>query len=145
MPLSIQELLDRSRKELLDLSTRNRLLSIPVNSKSARIIQVYDELSAEVFRMLVNEKKALSFLPGKQTKQPESTDTQLFDSKRSAYPAGRTRGIRYWHSQTSSGSPTPDGVVSGRTSTSTSRSLYQRSDNDRRAGRQRLIPRFWTS
>ena len=44
MPLSIQELLDRSRKELLDLSTRNRLLSIPVNSKSARIIQVHDEL-----------------------------------------------------------------------------------------------------
>jgi hypothetical protein len=86
MPLSIQELLDRSRKELLDLSTRNRLLSIPVNSKSARIIQVYDELSAEVFRMLVNEKKALSFLHGKQTKQPESTDTQLFDDEEIGLP-----------------------------------------------------------
>lgn len=86
MPLSIQELLDRSRKELLDLSTRNRLLSIPVNSKSARIIQVYDELSAEVFRLLVNEKKALTFLPGKQTKQADSADSQLFDDEEIGLP-----------------------------------------------------------
>jgi very-short-patch-repair endonuclease len=86
MALSIQELLDRSRKELLDLSTRNRLLSIPVNSKSARIIQVYDELSEEVFRLLVNEKKALSFLAGRQTKQAESTDSQLFDDEEIGLP-----------------------------------------------------------
>ena len=80
MPPSIQELLDRSRKELLDLSTRNRLLSIPVNSKSARIIQVHDELSAEVFRLLVTEKKALSFLPGKATKSAAVTSTpELFE------------------------------------------------------------------
>lgn len=86
MPLSIQELLDRSRKELLDLSTRNRLLAIPVNSNSARIIQVYDELSAEVFRLLVNEKKALSFLPGKQSKQSQNTDSQLFDDEEIGLP-----------------------------------------------------------
>src|SRR5712691_13501332 len=86
MPFSIQELLDRSRKELLDLSTRNRLLSIPVNSKSARIIQVYDELSAEVFALLVNEKKAMSFLPGKQTKEAERSDSQLFDDEEIGLP-----------------------------------------------------------
>jgi hypothetical protein len=40
---TIQELLEKRRSELLDLSTRNRLLSIPVNSESARIIQVYGE------------------------------------------------------------------------------------------------------
>jgi hypothetical protein len=83
---SIQDLLDRSRKELLDLSTRNRLLSIPVNSKTARIIQIYDELSAEVFRLLVNEKKALSFLPGKQTKQADSPASQLFDDEEIGLP-----------------------------------------------------------
>src|SRR6266404_1666787 len=81
MPLSIQELLDRSRKELLDLSTRNRLLSIPVNSKSARIVQIYDERSSEVFRLLVTEKKSLSFLPGKQGKQPPASTDQLFDDE----------------------------------------------------------------
>ena len=68
MALSTQALLDRSRKELLDLSTRNRLLSIPVGSSSARIIQVHDELSEEVYRLLVGakEKKSLGFLPGRR-------------------------------------------------------------------------------
>ena len=87
MPLSIQELLDRSRKELLDLSTRNRLLSIPVNSKSARIIQVYDELSDEVFRLLVGEKKGLSFLPGKAGKPAPGTESsELFDNEEIGLP-----------------------------------------------------------
>ena len=65
MPLSLEQLLERSRKELLDLSTRNRLLSIPVGSRSARVVQVYDELSSEVFRLLVSEKKSFSFLSGR--------------------------------------------------------------------------------
>jgi very-short-patch-repair endonuclease len=86
MPLSIQDLLDRSRKELLDLSARNRLLSIPVHSKSARLVQVYDELSAEVFRLLVNEKKALSFLPGKQTKPADGPEPPLFDDEEIGLP-----------------------------------------------------------
>lgn len=68
MALSIEELLNRSRQELLDLSTRNRLLSLPVASKSARIICVHDELSEQVYRQLVTEKKALSFLPGVASK-----------------------------------------------------------------------------
>ena len=66
MALNIQELLNRSRLELLDLSTRNRLLSIPVNSKSARVIHIFDELSEQVLRLLVTEKKSCSFLPGKK-------------------------------------------------------------------------------
>jgi very-short-patch-repair endonuclease len=80
MGSNTQELLKRSRKELLDLSTRNRLLSIPVNSKSARIIQVYDELSEQVFRLLVSEKKSLAFIPGLQIKkaiQPGGPDAEL--------------------------------------------------------------------
>jgi very-short-patch-repair endonuclease len=74
----LQELLDRTRKELLDLSTRNRLLSIPVNSKAARIIVMHDELSDEVFRLLVTEKKSLSFAPGLETKQSEPPISELF-------------------------------------------------------------------
>jgi very-short-patch-repair endonuclease len=70
MSLNIRELLDQARRELLDLSTRNRLLSIPVGSKSARVIHIYDELSSEIFRLLVGEKKAFGFLPGKK---PETT------------------------------------------------------------------------
>lgn len=62
---NIADILNTSRKELLDLSTRNRLLSIPIDSKAARIIQVRDELSEQVFRLLVTDKKTFSFLPGR--------------------------------------------------------------------------------
>jgi very-short-patch-repair endonuclease len=70
MPFDIEQLLERSRKELLDLSTRNRLLSIPVGSKSARVVRVVEELSEQVFRLLVTEGKSLSFLPVRRAKSP---------------------------------------------------------------------------
>ena len=61
------EILNQARRLLLDLSCRNRLLSIPL--KTGRFVNVYDERSSDVFRLLVTEKKALSFLPGKQKDQ----------------------------------------------------------------------------
>ena len=64
----LKKLLEESRRELLDLSTRNRLLSIPVESKSARVIHVRDEKSDVVFRLLVDERKAMGFLPGVERK-----------------------------------------------------------------------------
>lgn len=66
MPIP-QELIDRNRLELLDLTTRNRLLSIPVGSKSARLIHVHNELSPRIYRLLVSEKKSMSFSPGSGT------------------------------------------------------------------------------
>ena len=64
-------MLERTRRELLDLSPRNRLLSIP--RKIGRLVNVYDEKSSDIFRLLVSEKKNLSFLPGTQSGQ-ESTE-----------------------------------------------------------------------
>nr|WP_315217944.1 DUF3320 domain-containing protein [uncultured Duganella sp.] len=63
--LSVAEKLERARMELLDLSARNRLLSIPRSAKSARTIEVIDEKSDEVFRILVTENRAFTFLPGR--------------------------------------------------------------------------------
>ena len=57
MPSDLRQRLDRARRELLDLSTRNRLLSIPVASQSARVTHIADELSPEVFRLLVTDRK----------------------------------------------------------------------------------------
>ena len=76
---SIGDILNTSRKELLDLSTRNRLLSIPIDSKAARIIQIRDELSEQVFRLLVTEKKSFSFLPGRPSIAKNTPET-LFGS-----------------------------------------------------------------
>jgi very-short-patch-repair endonuclease len=58
--------LNTSRQALLDLSTRNRLLNIPRRSKNVKTIEVIGESSVEVFKLLVKEGKALSFLPARE-------------------------------------------------------------------------------
>lgn len=63
--LSIAEKLERARTELLDLSARNRLLNIPRSAKSGRTIEVVDEKTSEIFRLLVTENRAFTFLPGR--------------------------------------------------------------------------------
>ena len=72
MPIP-QDLLDTNRRELLDLSTTNRLLAIPVTSATARLIHLRDERSEEVFRLLVAEHKALSFLPAPSAALKQAT------------------------------------------------------------------------
>lgn len=84
---SIIKQLETSRQSLLDLSTRNRLLSAPQKSKHAKIVDIVDELSSETFRLLVKEGKTLSFLPGKEKKKIEggvdeaSTQSELVDAE----------------------------------------------------------------
>jgi hypothetical protein len=80
----IQKQLDESRRELLDLSTRNRLISIPIGSKSARLIQIFDEKSEEAYRRLVTDKKNFTFLASKgqlssTEGKSESSDETLDD------------------------------------------------------------------
>ncbi|HEX4501714.1 MAG TPA: DUF3320 domain-containing protein [Scandinavium sp.] len=65
--LSLAQKLERARSELLDLSARNRLLNIP-RSKSSRYLDVIDERSEQIYRLLVSEKKAFTFLHGKTGK-----------------------------------------------------------------------------
>ncbi len=55
--LSVEGKIERARTELLDLSARNRLLNVPRFSKSAKTIEVVDERSSEVFRILVSETR----------------------------------------------------------------------------------------
>ena len=55
--------LDKTRKELLDLSMRNRLLNTPLNQSRSSRLDVVDELSEQVFRHLVTDGKTMSFLP----------------------------------------------------------------------------------
>ena len=99
MPATIEDLLNSGRRELLDLSTRNRLLSIPVDSSSARIISVRDEISEQAYRLLVTQKKAFSFLPGRSSAgtsgPPEfggTGDIGLFEGPVLAQPDTETHG-----------------------------------------------------
>jgi very-short-patch-repair endonuclease len=63
--LPIEAKLERVRTELLDLSARNRLLNMPRSGKSAKILEVVDERSPEVFRLLVRDQRGLTFVPGR--------------------------------------------------------------------------------
>jgi hypothetical protein len=72
--LPIVEKLDRARMELLDLSARNRLLNMPRSSKSARSIEIVDERSSEIFRLLVREGKVFTFLAGKAARRGDEAD-----------------------------------------------------------------------
>jgi len=61
--VSIRERLLKERHALLDLSTRNRLLNTPLRTRNNRAIEIVDEKSDEVLRLLASGK-ALSFVPG---------------------------------------------------------------------------------
>lgn len=52
--------LEAARRELLDLGLRNSLLNY--RSTGARSVEVVDELPVQIFRLMVREKKALTFL-----------------------------------------------------------------------------------
>jgi very-short-patch-repair endonuclease len=56
--------IQKTRRELLDLSARNRLISTPRGTTKAKRLDIVDERSEEVFRLLVRERRAMSFLPG---------------------------------------------------------------------------------
>lgn len=58
--------ISESRKDLLDLGLRNPLINY--NNKSSKV-DVVDELSSEIFKLLVEQKKELQFIPN--LKAPE--------------------------------------------------------------------------
>ena len=69
--------LEAARRELLDLTTRNRLLSTPRHSPRAKTVEIVDEKASEIFRLLVAEAKKLSFLP-KPSGAPDVTSAEEY-------------------------------------------------------------------
>jgi len=69
--------LQNARRELLDPTTRNRLLSTPRTGTRSSRLEIVDELSEEVYRRLVVEKKAMSFLPKLVEEEPEADEGDL--------------------------------------------------------------------
>ncbi len=68
--------LENARRELLDLSARNRLLSTVRSRARSSRLEIVDEFSSEVFRQLIVEKKAMSFLPARYDESVESPDAE---------------------------------------------------------------------
>lgn len=85
--ISIRDRLLADRRALLDLGTRNRLVHIPLRTKNIRAIEIVDEKSAEVFRIL-GEGKRFTFLPAaiEETDSQSTVDGENSPSK-AAQPA----------------------------------------------------------
>lgn len=101
--LPLEAKLERARTELLDLSARNRLLNIPRSAKSAKTLEIVDEQSQEIFRLLVRDQKAFTFLPGKSAGGPEETDDDSEEIAELAQPEDEgvdARGVANRHADT---------------------------------------------
>lgn len=81
--IALHSVLENARRELLDLTSRNRLLNTPRGKSPSTRLEVVDELSHEVFRRLVVDGKSMSFLPAKQAegKQEAEGDGDLLLSQ----------------------------------------------------------------
>src|ERR1043166_2171765 len=74
--LRLERSLEQARRELLETSTRSRLLHTPLGTQWAKIIEVHDALAEQVFRILVREGRSMTFrtAPDRAT---ESDDSEL--------------------------------------------------------------------
>jgi very-short-patch-repair endonuclease len=102
---SVASKLEKARIELLDLSARNRLLNIPRSSKAVRTIEIVDEVSAEIFRILVKENRALTFVAGRASgkQDPNGSEDENDEINDLAQPEDNSindRGILNRHSDT---------------------------------------------
>jgi very-short-patch-repair endonuclease len=81
--------IQNARRDLLDLSARNRLINTPRSSSQGRKIEIVDERSEEVFRLLVRERKVMSFLPGAgEEEELETTRPELAQPEEEADNTG---------------------------------------------------------
>lgn len=69
--LSIKAALDKLRHNLLDIGTRNRLISAPFKNSRANALEVVDELADEIFRLLWVEGRSFTFLSNPDEKKDE--------------------------------------------------------------------------
>ena len=69
---SIQKGLDTARAELLDQSLRNPLINYRLSR--ARGVEIVDESPPDVYRILVQEGKAMSFLPKPEPEEDDQTE-----------------------------------------------------------------------
>lgn len=70
--LSVAQKIEESRRDVLDLSLRNSLLNF---RQSRRLgVEVVDELSSEIFRILVKKRRIMYFLPAPKEKSEPKTE-----------------------------------------------------------------------
>lgn len=79
--MSTSAALDKLRKNLLDISVRNRLINAPLNNKRANALECVDELADEIFRLLWLEGRTFTFLsnPNEKAQDEDEEDEEAVD------------------------------------------------------------------
>ncbi|GAK19164.1 DNA helicase related protein [Vibrio sp. JCM 19053] len=73
MNSNLKDIFDKSRQELLDMGLRgNTLLNV---GKGAKILDIVDEKSEQVFKHLVEDSKTMSFLPAPDSLEKENSNS----------------------------------------------------------------------
>ncbi len=80
---SVQTKLDKARSELLDLTLRNPLINYKL--LKARGVEIVDESPSDIYRILVQDKKTMSFLP-----RDEDDSSYLFEDETEQDPDRHT-------------------------------------------------------
>jgi len=83
--------LQQARNELLDLSLRNRALSLRPQSKSAKLIHIVTEHSAQVYERLVEKSRAFAFLPADDQATDAPADPGAVDDEAAAAALEKVR------------------------------------------------------
>ncbi len=89
----VRRTLAKARRELLDLTTRNRLLNTSRSRARSSRLEIIDELSSEVFRRLVTDAKGMSFLPRPDSDEIASSDQLLLPQPEEDSERGAARHI----------------------------------------------------
>ena len=83
--VSVRDRLLKDRNALLDLSTRNRLLNVPLRTRNVRTIEIVDEKASEIYRLLA-DGKAFTFVPGRMLSEEERAELAEDDTETGAIP-----------------------------------------------------------
>ena len=74
----LQSLLKKARQSLIETGTRNRLINFPKGSSKIKALEIVDELSDQLFQILLRNGKKMSFLAGRAgTASPEDPQSNL--------------------------------------------------------------------
>ena len=61
LPKGLQKTIQHLKEQLIDISKRNRLINTPIGKKRGKHLDIVDERSDEVFKLLVRKKKKMQF------------------------------------------------------------------------------------
>ena len=79
MANSIVEKLLEARKQLLDLTARNRLLNTPRSFRRTKRLDIVDERTEQIFSHLVVDKKSMSFLAAEKMESEDEDEASEGD------------------------------------------------------------------